>query len=127
MSSSLESKPFELDHGVIDRSAVIGFPRQLSDEVSLHRKLSSVENQIGREFSQRIHRFHIEAINHGLVLEGFTRTYFSKQAVQEAVVKAINLPIMANNICVERLGEIFMIEDEAESDPSDLDQAEFGV
>lgn len=64
-------------------------------------ELAAVEGRIAREFSQRLHGFHIAIRDDGLVLEGRTRSYFSKQLVQQAVVNAIDLPIVANNIVVD--------------------------
>lgn len=64
-------------------------------------ELTLVEVAIGHEFSQRVQEFHIVVRNDGLVLEGRTRSYFTKQLVQQAVISAINLPITANNISVD--------------------------
>lgn len=75
-------------------------------ETQLPGQLAAVEGGIAREFSQRLHGFHIVIRNDGLVLEGCTKTYFSKQIVQEAVVRAIGLPIVANRISVEKLRPI---------------------
>lgn len=69
----------------------------------LPSQLAAVEGGIAREFSQRLREFHIAIRSEGLVLEGRTKTYFMKQIVQEAVVRAINLPIVANQISVENL------------------------
>lgn len=80
-----------------------------AQDLSVSSVLSLVESSISYRFSQRVHEFHIVARNDGLVLEGRTRTYFSKQVLQQAVISAIDLPIVANNIIV---GDVRMADSE---------------
>ena len=62
--------------------------------------LQDVEIRIRFEFSGRIHNFHIKRLYDGLALQGQTKTYYSKQEVQHAVMEATKIPIRANNIVV---------------------------
>ena len=77
-------------------------PSVTSHDPGLFDQLDAVERAISREFSQRVHDFHMELVEEGLVLSGRTRRYFFKQEVQHAVIRAIDVPIVANAICVER-------------------------
>lgn len=67
---------------------------------SLIEKWKLVEPRIRQDFAQRVHNFHINVLDEGLVLEGRTKTYYGKQKVQHAVMSATDLPILANNIVV---------------------------
>ena len=46
----------------------------------------------------RVHQLHVELHSHGLVLRGWTRTYYVKQVAQHAAMEASGLPIRANEI-----------------------------
>jgi hypothetical protein len=72
-----------------------------AEEEALPVKLAVIEKQIAREYSRRVHHFHIALQQNGLILEGRTRTYFTKQAIQESVFSATALVILANNISVD--------------------------
>lgn len=67
---------------------------------SVFEQLKLVELQLRQSLRQRVHNFHIQILDDGLVLEGHTKTYFAKQEVQHAVMNATKLPIRANNIVV---------------------------
>lgn len=64
-------------------------------------ELASVEDRIILAFARRIRDFHLIFCHNGLVLEGRSRSYYCKQEVQQAVMNATPLPIVANNIQVE--------------------------
>lgn len=66
-------------------------------------RLKSIEQRILREFPGRIHYFRIELLDGGLALEGRTKTYYGMQQVLHAVMNATQLPILANNIVVDRV------------------------
>jgi len=70
----------------------------LSDSPGL---LTEVERGIAHEFAHRIEEFHLFSRAEGVILEGRTRTYFCKQLIQQAVLLALPVPIVANNIRVE--------------------------
>ena len=63
-------------------------------------EVDRVERRICEQFSRRVRNFHIQAFDDGLVLEGRTKTYFGKQMVQQAVMDATSLQILANKIVV---------------------------
>lgn len=63
-------------------------------------ELEQIERQIQRDLSLRVHNFRLQACDDGLVLHGRTKTYYGKQLVQHAVMDAIDVPILANNIVV---------------------------
>lgn len=63
-------------------------------------ELDQIQRQIQRDLSLRVHNFRLRACDDGLVLEGRTKTYYGKQIAQHAVMDAIDLPILANNIVV---------------------------
>ena len=66
----------------------------------LRERLDQIEQRICNEFPHRVHNFHIQAFNGGLVLEGRTKTYYGKQLVFQAVMTATELPILADRIVV---------------------------
>ncbi len=68
---------------------------------SIVEQVSSLERNVAREFSQRVQEFQISVAMNGLILEGRTRTYFTKSILQQAVIDAIHLPIAANMIVVD--------------------------
>jgi hypothetical protein len=66
------------------------------DRGSLDQLEAQVEHCLGR----RMLDFRLLAGERGLVLRGRAPTYYVKQLVQHAVMKATNIPIMANEIAV---------------------------
>ncbi len=68
-------------------------------EQSSQHQWDLIEQTVSKQFIHRIHSFHLRLIDNGLVLEGHTKTYYSKQAVQHAEMAASELPIRANNYC----------------------------
>lgn len=63
-------------------------------------QVDQIERKIRDEFSQRVHNFHIQAFDDGLVLEGRTKTFYGKQMLINAVMEATSLPILADRIVV---------------------------
>ena len=64
-------------------------------------QLEQIERRICSEFSHRVDNFRIQAFEDGLVLEGRTKNYYSKQSVLQAVKNATELPILADRIVVD--------------------------
>ena len=60
--------------------------------------LGQLEAYIRSRLVRRIRDFNLELRDGGLVLRGQTSTYYAKQLAQHAVMKATDLPIMANEI-----------------------------
>lgn len=69
-------------------------------DVPTSATLDRIEEDIRRMFLRRVHDFHIEALDDGLVLHGRTKTFHGKQLIQHAVMKATEIPLAANNINV---------------------------
>jgi hypothetical protein len=46
----------------------------------------------------RLHDFHLDVRDEGLVLRGHVHTYYAKQLAQHAVMEASRLPVVANEI-----------------------------
>ena len=61
-------------------------------------KLDELELQLQGQFSGRVVDFHVLSLGGGIVLRGFTRTYYLKQLAQQAVMNLTDLPILANEI-----------------------------
>jgi hypothetical protein len=61
-------------------------------------KLDELELQVQGQFSGRVVDFHVLPLGGGIVLRGFTRTYYLKQLAQQAVMNLTDLPILANEI-----------------------------
>lgn len=72
----------------------------LAPPVDPWEQVDHIERRIRNEFSHRVHNFHIQAFDDGLVLEGRTKTYYGKQMVLKAVMDATSLPILADRIVV---------------------------
>lgn len=68
---------------------------------ALCEDLSEIETRIRRDFSRRLHNFHILLRENSLELEGNSVTYHVKQVVQKVVSDATHLRIRANNIVVD--------------------------
>jgi hypothetical protein len=62
---------------------------EVIDELAAH-----VQCRLG----SNVRNFRIVAVGDGLVLKGWSRTYYAKQIAQHAVLKATDLPILANEI-----------------------------
>jgi len=61
-------------------------------------KLDELELQLQGRFTGRVADFHVLPLGGGIVLRGFTRTYYLKQLAQQAVMNLTDLPILANEI-----------------------------
>jgi hypothetical protein len=61
-------------------------------------KLDELEFRLQGQFSGRVVDFHVLNLRGGIVLRGFTRTYYHKQLAQQAVMNLTDLPILANEI-----------------------------
>jgi hypothetical protein len=61
-------------------------------------ELDELELQLQVQFSGRVADFHMLPLGGGIVLRGFTRTYYLKQLAQQAVMNLTDLPILANEI-----------------------------
>lgn len=72
----------------------------LAPPVDPWEQVDRIERRIRNEFSHRVHNFHIQAFDDGLVLEGRTKTYYGKQMLLKAVMDATSLPILADRIVV---------------------------
>ena len=46
----------------------------------------------------RVREFRVLILEHGLVLQGYVPTYYSKQLAQHAAMEVSGLPILANEI-----------------------------
>jgi hypothetical protein len=69
----------------------------LSDETA---ELTDITERIQRKFRGRVQEFRLDTAQEGLILYGFTRTYYEKQLVQQAVLCSTERPIAANEIVV---------------------------
>lgn len=72
----------------------------LAPPMDLRKHVDQIQRRIRDEFSHRVHDFHIQAFDDGLVLEGRTKTCFGKQIVLKAVMDTTSLPILADRIVV---------------------------
>lgn len=61
-------------------------------------QLDRIEQRIKCQLSGRLRGFSLKCGSDGLVLRGRTRTYYSKQLAQHAVMDATDLPIVRNDI-----------------------------
>lgn len=61
-------------------------------------RLDELEFQLQGQLNGRVHDFHLLLLRDGVVLRGFTRTYYIKQLAQQAVMNMTDLPILANEI-----------------------------
>ena len=59
-----------------------------------------LEVHLQRLLTGYVNSFRLELRDHGLVLRGYSRTYYAKLVAQEMVMATIALPIRANEIDV---------------------------
>ena len=64
----------------------------------IHQLVASVEGQL----AGRVYDLRLLQRDHGLVLQGRTHSYYAKQLAQQIVMKATELPLLANDIEVLR-------------------------
>jgi hypothetical protein len=57
-----------------------------------------MENRIRHQLSGRLRSFQLEVHDAGVVLRGWSETYYAKQLAQHAVMAATELPILRNEI-----------------------------
>ncbi len=62
--------------------------------------IEKVESQVQARLAGRVRNFRVELADHGLVLRGFSESYYAKQLAQHAVMQATPLRIVANEIQV---------------------------
>jgi hypothetical protein len=60
--------------------------------------IGNIENRIRHQLSGRLRDFRLEVADAGIVLHGRARTYYAKQLAQHAIMAAIALPILRNEI-----------------------------
>ena len=60
--------------------------------------LGELEQNVQRQLNGRVRAFRLSMRDDGLILEGHTNTYYTKQLAQHAVMQAVDLPIRANDI-----------------------------
>ncbi|MFO1045836.1 MAG: hypothetical protein U0941_28980 [Planctomycetaceae bacterium] len=58
----------------------------------------SLESLVQPRLSGRLHELRVECQAEGVVLRGWTRTYYAKQMAQQVVMDVADLPILANEI-----------------------------
>ena len=75
-----------------------GFEILPSTESVLPSDLDCLQNRLQETLGGRVRDFQIHHHDDGIVLRGFTRTYYLKQLVQHAVMSETNSPIIANEI-----------------------------
>src|SRR5262249_13722945 len=82
--------------------SALAFPPALDDRTDNGRTkvLDELEGRVQDELIGRVRDFRLMMGEGGLVLVGRTSTYYAKQLAQEAVMRATNLPIVANEIDV---------------------------
>lgn len=60
----------------------------------------ALESLLQRRLSGRVHELRVECQTEGVVLRGWTRTYYAKQMAQHVVMDVTDWPILANEIVV---------------------------
>ncbi|HZZ80523.1 MAG TPA: hypothetical protein VFE62_18615 [Gemmataceae bacterium] len=60
--------------------------------------LDMLRCQVQAQLTGRIKRLQIFQQKNGIVLQGYARTYYAKQLAQHAVMRATDVPIVANEI-----------------------------
>jgi hypothetical protein len=68
------------------------------DNLSAAGELGHVEARVRSRLAGRVRELRVEACADGLVLEGWTATYYAKQLAQHAVMEVTRLPIVRNGI-----------------------------
>jgi hypothetical protein len=67
-------------------------------DLATANEAAQLETHIQCRLSGRVRDFRLVIADKGLVLQGHAHTYYAKQLVQHAVMKATELPILANEI-----------------------------
>ncbi len=63
--------------------------------------LALIEGHVQSELNGRVRDFQLRVEGDGLVLRGYSRTFYAKQLAQHAVMNHANMPISANEIEVQ--------------------------
>ncbi len=71
------------------------------DEPNQREEIDELETRIQGKLGGRIRRLRLEPRQGGLILRGWTETYYAKQLAQQAVLEATNMPLLANEIEVK--------------------------
>jgi hypothetical protein len=72
------------------------------NESSQPTGLEAIAIRVQRQLCGRVRELQLSPWGHGVVLYGRSRTYYGKQLAQHAVACATTLPIVSNEIVVER-------------------------
>jgi hypothetical protein len=70
----------------------------LVKQVETNDLLEHIEENIRRKVAESVRNLDLILGDHGLVMRGCVRTYYSKQLAQHAVMELTKLPIQANEI-----------------------------
>lgn len=62
------------------------------------QELDQLEVHLQSQLNGRVRDFRLVPRGRGLILRGRSRSYYGKQLAQHAVMDAVNLPIVANEI-----------------------------
>lgn len=60
--------------------------------------IADLESRIRLRLGSRLRGFRLHVQKGGLILHGYSRTYYAKQLAQHAVMAGSELPILANEI-----------------------------
>lgn len=67
-------------------------------DLAMQKKIDELEGRLQAQLGGRIRDLNLLVRDDGLILRGFTRTYYAKQLAQHAVMGEVDLPIVANEI-----------------------------
>jgi len=67
-------------------------------DLSIPMKLDQIETRLQGQLSGRIRDLTLVYRQPGVILRGFARTYYAKQLAQHALMREVDLPILANEI-----------------------------
>jgi len=66
----------------------------------LQEQIEQIETRLRGQLMGRVRDLTLELKHEGVVLRGHVRTYYAKQLAQHAVMRATDVPILANEIQV---------------------------
>ena len=72
--------------------------QQLSRLRAPTEQLASIEEHVRNRLIGRVRELQLLLRDQGLVLRGYTKTYYAKQLAQHVVLEMTDLPIRANEI-----------------------------
>lgn len=67
-------------------------------ELFCQAKLDELEGKLQSRLGNRVRELRLIQSGAGLILRGWSATYYGKQLAQHAVLEATNLPLIANEI-----------------------------